>query len=416
MRLASFLLVWTVAFAAASAGRVNPSTPKPGQLPTVPAQREAMKAARLKLADALVKKDVAAIEAAEKEFRASLGEFAGIPEEAEDVRPKGTPAARPRIEDLDRLTRSMATLASGSDYAKKDRMELRHPAYLAIGLLALVEADAPDAAAYRKQAAAELDYLIGKQAPEGFFPYPVNPVAPPHLQKVAAKAATDYPEKVRDGFLYLDADGSQFDAGCCGYALSYGYHLLNDERFLKAARKAGDWALEKPLTVNWNYNSFSVWQLAKLYEVSKEKKYLDGAIVIAKLGVLPGQMESGRWSDQHNAKRVYHWIMVRGLVALLRAMPADHTDRKTIHEKTALAINARVEDTLRDGGGKEVHAYVALAEALDVFGSNEKWERAVLETGGLSPYGAGVYFRQLAAKKKEIEAGERGTPNQPSWE
>ena len=375
------------------------SQPKPGQRPTDKAQLDKTKAARRQLAEALVKQDAKLIAAAEGEFRKSLGVYAGVPEDEEDLRPKDTPVPRATKADFEKLTRNMPTLASGSENAKKNRMELRNAAYLAIGLLAMAEADLPDAAAYRKQAAVELDYLISKQAPEGFFPYPADPVAPPHLQKAAAQAAKEHPDKVKDGFIYLDADGAQFDAGCCAHALSYGYQLLKEERFLKAAQKAGDWALANPLSVNWNYNSFSVWQLAKLYDVTKEKKYLDGAVRIARLGVLPGQMDNGRWSDQHNAKRVYHWIIVRGLVALLRVVPEDHADRKWVVEKTTLAINSRVDDTLRDGGGKEVDASVALAEALDLFGPNERWEKALTQTGGVSPYSAGVFARSSAAAK-----------------
>lgn len=390
--VASSLLCWA---------EQTDASPKPGQRPIGKAQLDMMKSARQRLAVAIAKEDAKLIAAAEAEFRKAVGVYAGVPEDEEDLRAKDSTAPRPTKSDFEKLTRSMAGLASGSDYAKKNRMELRGSAYLAIGLLAMAEADLPDAAAYRKQAAIELDYLISKQAAKGFFPYPANPVAPPHLQTAAALAARAHPDKVKDGFIYLDADGAQFDAGCCSYALGYGYQLLKEDRFLQAARKAGDWALTKPLTVNWNYNSFSVWQLAKLYEVTKEKKYLDGAVRITRLGVLPGQMDNGRWSDQHNAKRVYHWIMVRSLVALLQVLPDDHTDRKGIWEKTVLAVEARVDATLRDGGGKEVQAYVALTEALDYFGPNERWEKALVQTGSVSPYSAGVFARSQAATKSK---------------
>jgi hypothetical protein len=52
----------------------------------------------------------------------------------------------------------MKVLGSGSEEAKKNRMEIRTSAYLAIGLLAMVEAKLPDAIEYRKLAAIELDY------------------------------------------------------------------------------------------------------------------------------------------------------------------------------------------------------------------------------------------------------------------
>ena len=371
--------------------------PKPGQRPTDPRQQARIMAARQDLASAMRKADLDAIVAAEAEVRRSLGSFAGVPEDPEELTLPGTKASRPTATDFRKLTARMATLASGSDHAKNNRMELRQVAYLAIGLLAMSEAKLPDEAEYRKQAAIELDYLISKQAAEGYFPYPADPIAPPHLQRAAAKAAQEHPHKVHGGFVYLDADGAQFDTGCASFALAYGYQSLKDERFLKAAREAGDWALAFPLSANWNYNSFSVWQLAKLAEVTGERKYRDGAVRLAKLGVLPGLMDNGRWSDQHNAKAVYHWIMVRSLVALLRVLPSEDGNAKVIRSKTRLAVQARVEDVLRDGGGNSVLAYVGLAEALEFFGPEEKWERALAEIGGSNPYSAGVYARRHAA-------------------
>lgn len=374
--------------------------PQPGQRPLDSSQLEVLRVARENLADALRLEDLASITTAETAFRRALGPYAGVPEDAEERWPKGTKASRPTASDFTKLTTRMNRLASGSEEARNNRMELRNAAYLAIGLLALSEAKHPDAEAYCTQAAVELDYLIGKQAEQGYFPYPIDPVAPPHLQRQAAKAALKYPDRVKGGFIYLEADGAQFDTGCCAYALAYGYHMTKEGRFLAAARKAGDWALQFPLSANWNYNAFSVWQLAKLYAVTRERQYLDGAVRIAKLGVLPGQMENGRWSDQHNAKAVYHWIMVRALVALLGALPEKHDDARLVRERTKLAIDSRVADIVRDGGGSSVHAYVALAEALDHFGPDAEWERALAEVGGISPYSAGVFARRQAASRQ----------------
>jgi hypothetical protein len=384
---------------AAAAPRAN--QPQPGQTPTDPLQLARIKNAREQLVIALQEANPDAIARAETGVRQALGPYAGVPEAREELNPRGTKATRPSRADFRKLTERMGQLASGSEEAKKNRMELRHAAYLAIGLLDMSEAQLPDAAKYRTQSAIELDYLISKQASAGYFPYPVNPVAPPHLQRKAAKVAKEYPEKVKNGFIYLDADGAQFDTGCAAYALAYGYQILKEDRYLKAARKAGDWALQFPLSANWNYNSFSVWQLAKLTEVTGDRKYRNGAVRAADLGVLPGQMETGRWSDQHNARAVYHWIMVRALVELIRVLPDDDHDKKHIAEKTRLAIQTRVDDVLREGGENNVHAYVALAQALDVFGPNRRWEQALTEiSGGNSPYAAGVFARRWAAVGK----------------
>jgi hypothetical protein len=108
-------------------------------------------------------------------------------------------------------------------------------------------------------------------------------------------------------------------------------------------------------------------------------------------------MDSGRWSDQHNAKAVYHWIMVRGLVELLRVLPAEDANAAVIRGRTRLAIQAGVDDVLAHGGSNSVQPYVGLAEALDLFGPEPTWEQALSELGGISPHSAGVFARRQRA-------------------
>jgi hypothetical protein len=367
--------------------------PKPGQKPTDRGQITRIATAREQLATALQKEDANDIATSESKLREALGQFAGVPERQETLNPKNTKAYRPSRTDITALSQNMSRMGSGSDEANSARMPARNVAYFAIGLLALSETTTPHTAAFQKQAAIELDWLIAKQDATGFFPYPVNPLAEPHLQKQAAQAAEQHPDKVRNGYIYLDVDGAQFDVGCAGYALAYGYQILKEPRFLEAARLAGDWALDYPLSANWNYNAFTVWQLAKIYEVTGEEKFLRRAVQIAKLGVLPGQMDSGHWSDQHNARSEYHWIIVRGLVALLRAMPQSHPDAPIIQQRTKLAIQSRVDRILQTGGNNSETAVVALVEALEYYGANQQWEQALAMIGGDSPYAAGIFVR-----------------------
>jgi hypothetical protein len=355
--------------------------------------------ARDALARALRLEDAAAIRASEAAVRRALGPFAGVPEVAETPNPPGTIAPRPSSDDLRTLRRRMSGLASGSDAARAQRMELRTAAHLAIGLLAIVEANAPDGAAYRRQAAIELDWLLARQAPEGYFPYPALPNAAPNLRARAARTARAHPDKVRGGYIYLDADGTQFDTGSAGYALAYGFQVLKEPRFLAGARRAADWARTFPLSPNWNYNAFSVWQLAKLFEVTRDQRDLQRAIVIAKLGVLPGQLDSGRWSDPHNARAVYHWVMVRSLVALLRVLPRDDPDQPLLRDRTLLAIQSRVDTMLREGASTSESAKVALIEALEQFGPDAAWERALSGVSAQNPYAAGVYLRWQAGRR-----------------
>jgi hypothetical protein len=385
------------------AADVAQSAARPGERPSDREQITRIASARAALVNALHKENASAIANAEAAYRKALGKFVGVPEGVEPRNAKSAKVTRPSADDFRALTRRMKRMASGSEDAKKDRMELRNAAYLAIGLLALAESNpnATDANAYRQQAAIELDWLIARQAKEGYFPYPADPVAAPNLQRLAARMAKKFPEKVRNGYIYADEDGAQFDAGCAAYALAYGFQILKTPRYLEAARKAGDWALTFPLSYNWNYNAFSVWQLAKIYEVTKEEKYRQRARDIALLGVLPGQLDSGRWSDQHNARSVYHWIMVRGLVELLRVMPADSADSKFIRERTKLAVQSRVDDILAHGGSNSESALVALVDALSYFGPNKQWHDALDKISASSPYAAGWWMRyqaQSAAK------------------
>ena len=50
---------------------------------------------------------------------------------------------------------------------------------------------------------------------------------------------------------------------------------------------------------------------------------------------------AGRWADPHNARPAYHYIMARGIAALLGVMPADDPDRPEVVECLRLALRAR---------------------------------------------------------------------------
>ncbi|MBV8751056.1 MAG: hypothetical protein JO103_15220, partial [Candidatus Eremiobacteraeota bacterium] len=71
------------------------------------------------------------------------------------------------------------------------------------------------------------------------------------------------------------------------------------------------------------------------------------------LGILPNQLQSGtykgRWADQHNARLVYHYIIVRGLAALLAVLPAGDPDYQRVWNALDLALQARNNWTLAHG-------------------------------------------------------------------
>ena len=200
------------------------------------------------------------------------------------------------------------------------------------------------------------DFLLWAQseAGAGVLPFPAYRGHSDDNAFRAAKRALDAAEKqgriqemVRNGWVYADLGngGLQFDNGEAGVALFALFEQTADERYLKGAKAASDWALSQPLVENWNYNSFSVYLLANAYRVTGEQKYLTSAIHKARVGVIPGQLTSGvragRWFDPHNARPAYHYIMLRGLTALLQEIPPTKPQRGEIRDALALGLKSR---------------------------------------------------------------------------
>lgn len=176
------------------------------------------------------------------------------------------------------------------------------------------------------------------------------------------------PEDYGDG-------GLQFDNGLCGRALVSAWELTQDERYLAAARRLGDWAGSRPPVANWNYNAFSVGFLARLATATGEAKYLDAAVRKADLGVLPGQMPGGRWFDAHNACAVYHNILLRELLELFHALPAGHAFRAPLLDALTRGLNQAADETLSKGfTGTWTDNF---ARGLQWLGENPKWRDAL---------------------------------------
>ena len=91
---------------------------------------------------------------------------------------------------------------------------------------------------------------------------------------------------------------------------------MKDETYLAAGRRAAGWAAKEKCCSNFNYNAFSVSLLARagMKEAALEK---------FRVGVAPGQAKNGRWVDPHNARTVYHIIILRALADLGRSPEVD---------------------------------------------------------------------------------------------
>ncbi len=346
------------------------------------------------LSKALIAEDRAAIQSCVDEGRRSLGSKAGEPE-VPDEYARVSPDWLPLSSELARLgfrrdfkkLESMRWWKIGVD-PKTLKAPLRGPASVLSGNIAVARAGlegADQSLAVAKQAA---DFLIWAQdqAESGLFPFPA---ARGTSNERAMEAATSFLAKaekagkldsvVRNDWAFDDMGdgGLQFDNGECGVAMFEIYDFTTDARYLKSARRSADWAAERPLCTNWNYNSFSVEILAKAFEVTQERRYLEKAIDKAILGVLPGQLRegprAGRWIDPHNARPAYHYIMMRALTRLIDVMPTDAPARVEILRCLSLGLQTRNEEIVTRGVMNKDKAIESLLLVNSVFKADENF-------------------------------------------
>jgi hypothetical protein len=325
---------------------------------------------REQLAAALARQDAAAIDSAVAALNLQFGDKAGLPETPDDYQaiPRGgawlTPAeAAPGFEPSFSKLERLRWWRIGLDPTTLGQ-PLREPAAVASGLLAAARArlnGAERSLALAKEAA---DFLVWAQqrAGSGVFPFPASRGVSRSPAFEAAERQLRRAEKegrlgaiVNNGWAIDDAGdgGLQFDNAEAGVAVLALYEFSGDKRYLDAAEKAATWAASRPLVSNWNYNSFSVFLLARSYRVTGKTAYLDAAINKAVLGVMPGQLtrgpQAGRWHDAHNARPAYHYILLRGLAELAIALPAEHPARPKVLAALRLGLIARNKDFVQRG-------------------------------------------------------------------
>ncbi len=175
---------------------------------------------------------------------------------------------------------------------------------------------------------------------------------------------------LKNGWLIDDWGGGdlQFDNGLAGVALLGLHETTGESKYLDSARAAGEWAMSQACVPNWNYNSFSVLLLAELHRVTQESRYLDAAKHKTRIGVLPGLIlagpKAGRWGDPHNARLVYHYILCRGMAALLRTMPGDDPERAGLRDALIVALQTRNTEIIERGVANPDTALEVLSRVL----------------------------------------------------
>lgn len=363
-----------------SADEVRPGVKPPDEI--LRQVRPALERGRLALAAG----DAEETRKAVQEAIEVLGPWAGNPETATRYFPPIDPTLCPMatvreqwIKEIDRGKRGLSWLKNPTGDPVKMQAGLREAAW-PLDALARTAMLFPE---HREELTVIVrqgaDWLVGLQHSSGVFPFPVGPGLNPRdkVGHIVARAIQEHPEIVVDGWISDDASdgGLQFDNGLCGRALVSAWELTRDEKYLVAARRSGDWAMSRRLVSNWNYNAFSVGLLARLATASGEAKYLDAAIEKAQIGVLPGQLPTGRWFDAHNACAVYHNILLRELLELLHALPENHPFRPTLSDAVKRGLNQAAAETLANGfTGTWTDNF---ARGLQWIGENHQWRSAL---------------------------------------
>jgi hypothetical protein len=325
------------------------------------ATQQALRDITRSLATAQLRKDEPQVRELAAQAFELLRESAGTPEVPDEylappeaVPPLTAAEARAGFDKLLRFVQRHRWWKIGLDPMQTEHLP-REVAGMLTGCLAGCRAGVPRRDELLAEAVAAGDYLLWTQTAGGTggIPFPAfrggSNRAFESAERFlrAAESAGRWNDVVKNGWAVDDLSdgGLQFDNGLCGVALLELYEVTGERRFLEGGLAAADWTISRPCVTNWNYNSFSVYLLATAYRHSHDPRHLAAAREKARLGVLPGQLldgpRAGRWADPHNARPAYHYIMLRGLTALLAALPADDPDRTRLAGAIALGMQAR---------------------------------------------------------------------------
>lgn len=185
---------------------------------------------------------------------------------------------------------------------------------------------------------------------------------------------------VQDGWVVIPAPdgGSQFDTGEAGLALLRAGVVLKNDKFIAAGLKAADWAKTAPLVANFNYNAFSVSLLCEAYLVKKDEQYLTAAWKKWEYGVGSGQLATGRWVDPHNARTVYHFLMMRAGNDLLTVSPIGE-QKTALKKQMQLAVKTVLDEADKLGSPTVSLTIQELARVADLADVTDSRLRPTLE-------------------------------------
>jgi hypothetical protein len=285
----------------------------------------ALKPVGLKLAAAMASGDANAVREITQAMETILGDQAGVP----DGRRMGQKAGALKLSRAEVVKLFLAALETQGRAMRALMKSELLPDQMARVYAYVLDACVtmhPHVALHAPERVADLDkllrgtagILVRLQQPQGHFPFPDLRGKNIRFGDMTEKQLQNGSIEIKEGWIITPdpAGGSQFDTGVCGVALLRAGELLKEKSYFTAGRRAAEWAAKQKCCTNFNYNAFSVSLLARagMKEAALEK---------FRVGVAPGQAKNGRWLDAHNARTVYHVIILRALADLGRSAEVD---------------------------------------------------------------------------------------------
>jgi Secretion system C-terminal sorting domain len=224
---------------------------------------------------------------------------------------------------------------------------LRASAEIAAGLLKIAfhEADPARSIAYKNWALRALDSLKTMQLSSGAFPFPDlrpynDPVFGPIIQNYLNSLGNDSILVLQNGWIIDDSGTGEFkfDAGEIANAFYEAWMLTGDTSYQSVCIRTANYLRSTTLNINFNYNSFSVLGLTRAWQITGDTSYHNRALLNLEYGMLPGQLASGRWMDGHNARSVYHAIMIYNTIPLLLSTPQNHPKYSVVVQLVKRAV------------------------------------------------------------------------------
>ncbi len=351
-----------------------------------------------RLRKALLAEDSARIAATVAEMRHQLGPDVGMPEVKLDyVGPPDT-SARPAddflhlwLEDCRRrVGREPWDAAAAALRAGRLPIRLRNSQRMVDAYFATARLLGPQSgASFRERALAGARFIRSCQTKSGVFGYPYDAARTDRLGQQARKIVERGQKEGRtmvEGVWIVDDLGGgdlQFDNGVCGLTMFAAHALTGEETFRASGIRAAEWALARPLVPNWNYNAFAARLLARAHLVTKEPRFLDAARRCFALGVLPGQTETGRWFDPHNARTQYHAILSTALADYVELLTAVKDPALPTARQAAIrALDNLAAQTLAFGASNvhEMLSLEAFQRGTAIIGRHADWDRATQVT------------------------------------